>query len=85
MKNLKLMLLGIALLLFGVCAALLAGLAGTPLFRNGEYELMAVLCPFAGLALAVWGFFWKDKGWTLFLRGSCAASEECALSELRTC
>ena len=62
MKNLKLMLLGIALLLFGICSALLAGLAGAPLFRNGEYELMAVICPAVGLALAVLGFCRKDKG-----------------------
>lgn len=55
------MLLGLALLLFGICAALLAGLAGTPLFRNGEYELLAVICPFVGLALAVLGFCRKDK------------------------
>ena len=61
MKNLKLMLLGIALLLFGICAALLAGLNGIPTFRNGEYELMALICPFAGLALVVLGFARKDK------------------------
>lgn len=61
MKNPKLMLPGIALLLLGICAALLSGLNGVPTFRSGAYELMAVICPFAGLALAVLGFVRRDR------------------------
>lgn len=53
------MLLGIALILFGISAVLLAGLQGTPTYGNWIYELLGVLCPLAGLALVVAGCFGK--------------------------
>lgn len=61
MKGMKLLLLGIAFILFGISANLLAGLAGTPTFHNGLYELLGVLCPIAGIGAAVLGFFMKDN------------------------
>ena len=60
MKNIRLLLLGIALLLFGISANLLAGLQGTPTFHNGIYELLGVFCPIAGGVLALLGFFRRD-------------------------
>ncbi len=59
MKGQKWMLLGIALILFGISAVLLAGLQGTPTYVNWIYELLGVLCPLAGLALVVAGCFGK--------------------------
>ena len=61
MKNIRLLLLGIALLLFGISANLLAGLQGTPTFHNGIYELLGVICPVAGLGVALLGFFAGDR------------------------
>lgn len=61
MKNIRLLLLGIALLLFGISANLLAGLQGTPTFHNGIYELLGVICPVAGLGVALLGFFIGDR------------------------
>lgn len=60
MKSVKWILLGIAVILFGVCSILLGGLTGTPTFHNGIYELLGVICPVAGLVIAVWGFFRKE-------------------------
>lgn len=60
MKNTKLMLLGIAVILFGICAVLLSGLQGTPNFHNGIYELLGVICPILGVVLSVIGFFMRD-------------------------
>lgn len=60
MRDLKLLLLGIAVLLFGICAALLAGL-GIPGFSYGEYETMTTISLFVGLGLAVLGFVWREE------------------------
>lgn len=60
MKNIKLILLGIAVILFGLCSILLGGLSGTPTFHNGVYELLGVVCPVVGLVFVVWGFFRKE-------------------------
>jgi len=60
MKSVKLILLGIAITLFGVSAALLSGLQGTPTFGNGIYELLGVICPIAGVVLSIIGFVLKD-------------------------
>lgn len=60
MKGVKLILLGIAVTLFGISANLLAGLAGTPTFGNGIYELLGVLCPGAGVILSIIGFVRKE-------------------------
>lgn len=61
MKSVKLILLGIAVTLFGISANLLAGLAGTPTYHNGIYELLGVLCPIAGMGAAVLGFLSKEN------------------------
>lgn len=62
MKSLKLLLLGIAVILFGVCAILLSGLQGLPTYHNGIYEILGLICPIAGGGLAIEGFFMKgDK------------------------
>ncbi len=61
MKNLKLILLGLAALLFGVCAILLAGLQGTPTYHNGFWELTGVIFPLAGLLLCIFGYVRKDQ------------------------
>lgn len=61
MKPIKLLLLGIAIILFGISAALLSGSQGTPTFGNGIYELLGVICPIAGVVLSVVGFACKDK------------------------
>ena len=61
MKSLKFLLLGIALILFGISAVLLSGLQAVPTLHNGVYELLGVLCPIAGVALSVFGFFYRDK------------------------
>lgn len=55
MKNQKLILLGIAAILFGI-SILLSGL-----YNNTIFELLGVFCPIAGIALAVFGFLAKDK------------------------
>lgn len=60
MKGVKLMLLGIAVILFGLGAVLLSGLQGTPTYHNGIYELLGVFCPIAGGVLALLGFFRRD-------------------------
>jgi len=60
MKSVKLLLLGISITLFGVSAALLSGLQGTPTFGNGIYELLGALCPIAGVVLSMIGFVRKD-------------------------
>lgn len=59
MKSCKLLLLGIALILFGISAALLAGL-DLPTYHNGIYLLLGALCPIAGVFLSVIGFVRKD-------------------------
>lgn len=59
MKSIKLILTGIAVLLFGVCSILLAGL-DLPTYHNGIYELLGVVCPVVGVALAVFGFLRGD-------------------------
>ena len=61
MKNLKIMLLGLGLMLFGVCAVLMSGLKGFPTYDNGFYQLLGVVCPFAGLALCLFGCARKDQ------------------------
>lgn len=61
MKSTKFLLLGIAIILFGVCSILLSGLEGVPTFHNGAYELLGLLCPIAGIILCFAGFFAKDK------------------------
>ncbi len=61
MKNIKLLLFGIAVILFGICAVLLSGLQGTPTFHNGVFELAGIICPIAGVLLSAVGFFKKDK------------------------
>lgn len=61
MKQVKWMLAGIAVILFGLCSILLAGLEGLPAtYHNGIYELLGVVCPFIGVALAAAGFWGKD-------------------------
>ncbi len=60
MKGMKLLLLGIAFILFGICAVLLAGL-DLPTYHNGIYKLLGVLCPIAGIGAAALGFFMKDN------------------------
>lgn len=61
MKQIKWILAGIAVILFGVCAILLAGLSGTPTFHNDMYELLGVSCPFTGLAVVLYGLFCKSE------------------------
>ena len=55
MKGIKLMLAGIAVLLFGGCSILLAGL-DLPTWNNGIYQLLGVVCPIIGIVLAFLGF-----------------------------
>lgn len=57
MKNTKLMLLGIVVVLFGICAILLSGLRVTLIFPTEIYELLGVVCPIVGVVLSVIGFF----------------------------
>ena len=52
--------MGIAIILFGISAALLSGLSGTPTFGNGIYELLAVICPIAGLLVCGLGLVRKE-------------------------
>ena len=59
MKSVKLMLAGIAVLLFGGCSILLAGL-DLPTYHNGIYLLLGAVCPIVGVVLAVFGFFGDD-------------------------
>ena len=59
MKSVKLMLAGIAVLLFGGCSILLAGL-DLPTYHNGIYLLLGAVCPFVGVVLAVFGFLGDD-------------------------
>ncbi len=59
MKSVKLMLAGIAVLLFGGCSILLAGL-DLPTWNNGIYQLLGVVCPIIGVVLAVFGFLGDD-------------------------
>lgn len=61
MESVKWMLLGIAVLLFGISSNLLAGLQGTPTYHNGIYELLGVACPILGLGIALYGLFRKDE------------------------
>lgn len=61
MKNQKLMVLGIATILFGICSILLSGLGGLPTYNNAVFELLAVICPIVGIVLALIGFFMRDK------------------------
>lgn len=49
------MLAGIAVLLFGGCSILLAGL-DLPTWNNGIYQLLGVVCPIIGIVLAFLGF-----------------------------
>ena len=53
--------MGIALILFGISAILLSGLQAAPTLHNGAYELLGVSCPIVGVALSVFGFFYRDK------------------------
>ena len=59
--DMKKMLLGIAVILCGICAILLSGLEGVTSYKNGLYELFGVLFPIVGLVLSIWGFFVKEK------------------------
>ena len=59
MKSVKLMLAGIAILLFGGCSILLSGL-DLPTWNNGIYQLLGVVCPIIGAVLAILGFFGDD-------------------------
>ena len=61
MKGAKFLLLGIALILFGISAILLSGLQAAPTLHNGAYELLGVSCPIVGVALSVFGFSYRDK------------------------
>ncbi len=54
MKSVKLMLAGIAILLFGGCSILLSGL-DLPTWNNGIYQLLGVVCPIIGVVLAILG------------------------------
>lgn len=60
MKNIKLLLFGIALLLFGISVNLLAGLQGLPTFQNGIYELVGIFSSIVGIAVSCLGFIRKD-------------------------
>ena len=60
MKSIKITLMGIAIILFGISAALLSGLSGTPTFGNGIYELLAVICTIAGLLVCGLGLVRKE-------------------------
>ena len=59
MKGSKLILLGIALILFGVSALLLAGL-DLPTHRNWIFETLGLVCPLFGLVTAFWGSLVKE-------------------------
>lgn len=59
MKSVKLMLAGIAILLFGGCSILLSGL-DLPTWNNGIYQLLGVVCPIIGVVLAILGFLGDD-------------------------
>ena len=59
MKSVKLMLAGIAILLFGGCSILLSGL-DLPTWNNGIYQLLGLVCPIIGVVLAILGFFGDD-------------------------
>lgn len=61
MKSLKLILLGVSVILFGISAILLSGLQGTPTFHNGIWELLGSICPILGIILAAAGFFFEKK------------------------
>lgn len=59
MQKLKLTLLGIAVILFGISSLLLSGL-DLPTYHNGIFELLGLFCPFLGLALSIVGFVRKE-------------------------
>lgn len=59
MKGMKLNLLGIALILFGVSALLLAGL-DLPTYHHWIFETLGLVCPFFGLITAFWGALVKE-------------------------
>lgn len=61
MKSIKLILVGISLLLFGICAILLSELDGVPTFQNGVFQLLGLICPFLGLPLSAWGTLKKQN------------------------
>lgn len=61
MKNIKLILLGIAVMLFGLCSLLLSGLGGLPTYNNAVFELLGVISPIAGVIIAAAGFFIGDN------------------------
>lgn len=61
MKSTKLMLLGIVVLLVGICSFLLSGLEGMPTFDNGFFELLGVACTAVGIIVSLVGFFKKDN------------------------
>ncbi len=57
MKNLKLTLLGIAVILFGISVLLLSKL---PLPDSGIFEILGLFCPFLGLTLSIIGFVRRE-------------------------
>ena len=59
MKSVILLLAGLAVLLFGGCSILLAGL-DLPTWNNGIYQLLGVVCPIIGVVLAAFGFWGND-------------------------
>lgn len=59
--DMKKMLLGIAVILCGICAILLSGLQGTPTFNNWLLELFGITFPIVGFVLTIWGFLVKEK------------------------
>ncbi len=61
MKQIKIILIGIAMILFGICAILLSGLSGTPTFHNGIYELLGNISPLTGLAVSLYGLLYKPE------------------------
>jgi hypothetical protein len=61
MKDTKLMLLGITIILFGTYELLLCGMEGTAMFQNRGCEITGDICNFLGLVLSLIGFFKTDK------------------------
>lgn len=57
----KRMVLGIALILFGIALCLLGEVGHIHFLRNGFAQLIYVILPFVGLGMCVWSFREKDK------------------------
>lgn len=61
MKSYKMMLLGIAFILFGICSVLMSALPDSPAYRVGIFEISALLCPIVGMAISVLGYLQKGS------------------------